>query len=167
MLLILTHSFVFHLISVHQGGCVLCALIAVVDQFFSICSPDSGNNFRFICSAAHPCSCLKITVWRTWPLIHPLQDHPRRRWALAAPDDLQNVFVIRLQCRSFTRSVFQERFTIGEAFLDPDLRAQINAALQEDEQIPLDFAAHRIQKWANSETVNTSVLRCFISVCFK
>ncbi|KAF4085340.1 hypothetical protein AMELA_G00116990, partial [Ameiurus melas] len=44
----------------------------------------------------------------------------------------------------------KERFTIGEAFLDPDLKAQIDAALQTDEQTPLDFAAHRIQKRANS-----------------
>ncbi|KAI5627412.1 nucleolar complex protein 3-like [Silurus asotus] len=40
----------------------------------------------------------------------------------------------------------KERFTIGEAFLDSDLKAQINAALQEDKQIPLDFAAHFSQK---------------------
>ncbi|XP_060795527.1 nucleolar complex protein 3 homolog [Neoarius graeffei] len=36
----------------------------------------------------------------------------------------------------------KEYFTIGEAFLDSDLKAQIDAALHEDEQIALDFAAH-------------------------
>ncbi|XP_026770351.2 nucleolar complex protein 3 homolog isoform X2 [Pangasianodon hypophthalmus] len=40
----------------------------------------------------------------------------------------------------------KEHFTIGEAFLDSGLKAQIDAALQEDEQIPLDFAAHLSQK---------------------
>ncbi|KAK3559945.1 hypothetical protein QTP86_029548, partial [Hemibagrus guttatus] len=36
----------------------------------------------------------------------------------------------------------KEHFTIGEAFLDPDLKAQIDTALQEDARTALDFAAH-------------------------
>lgn len=41
---------------------------------------------------------------------------------------------------------FQEHFTIGEAFLQSDLKAQVDAVLEEDDQIPLDFAAHRSHK---------------------
>ncbi|XP_058261907.1 nucleolar complex protein 3 homolog [Hemibagrus wyckioides] len=40
----------------------------------------------------------------------------------------------------------KEHFTIGEAFLDSELKVQIDAALQEDRRTPLDFAAHLLQK---------------------
>lgn len=42
----------------------------------------------------------------------------------------------------FFNFVLQEHFTIGHAFFDPDLKAQINAALQtESEQMSLDFTS--------------------------
>ncbi|KAK2865975.1 hypothetical protein Q7C36_002031 [Tachysurus vachellii] len=40
----------------------------------------------------------------------------------------------------------KEHFTIGEAFLDSDLKAQMDAALQQDERMPLDFTAYLLQK---------------------
>lgn len=60
--------------------------------------------------------------------------------------------------------MFQEHFTIGAAFLDSNLKEQIDAAVNsEDNQESLDFAADLTKKWTAGEGLG----KCFMYICLK